>query len=171
MSEFGNAYHVGLPGDSNTTRFEDCPINIQVERYERAIQVLENLSEHDRTRHWDMSVWLKTTECGTIGCAAGHMSFDPYFRELGLTIMLVETPGMSQHTVAGEPVYEAVHWIMGREGAKNIFFWDEPRGVETVIEEMRTHISFLKGEGPGIVGRTDDGYEAVVDDDYDGDEW
>jgi hypothetical protein len=54
-----------------------------IERYEQVKRVLEGLDEHARKHHWDMSIWGTKTDCGTVACAAGHCSLDPWFQERG----------------------------------------------------------------------------------------
>jgi hypothetical protein len=52
-----------------------------IERWENVRRVLTSLSPHDAAEHFDMADWGRKTECGTVGCAAGLCSLDPWFQE------------------------------------------------------------------------------------------
>lgn len=54
-----------------------------IERWQNVLRVLENLSPHERRNHWDMATFGMQTDCGTVACAAGHCSLDPWFRRRG----------------------------------------------------------------------------------------
>lgn len=114
-----------------------------VERWENCLRVLENMSEHDRTQHWNMSLYMKTTACGTIGCAAGHCSMDPWFQEQGLK------PEKSWDGYWYLPDNIDLDTFFGYRGSRDIFHNYTKRSVEDVIEEVRIHIEWLK-EAPNF---------------------
>lgn len=118
------------------------PTNDQlIERWENCKRVLENLSPHDRELHWDMSLYLRDTACGTVGCAAGHCSMDPWFQSQGLIPTLHKDDGWY---LDGDIDLDK---FFGRQGSRNIFHDYSRRSVETVIEEVTKHIQWLKDTG------------------------
>ena len=54
-----------------------------IERWENGLRVLKAMDPHEREKHFNMALWGKKTDCGTLACAAGHMSLDPWFRRRG----------------------------------------------------------------------------------------
>lgn len=55
----------------------------KIERWENVLRVLNKMTPHQRKKHFNMSEWASKTDCGTIGCAAGLCSFDPWFVRRG----------------------------------------------------------------------------------------
>lgn len=71
-------------------RAEVLLASVALDRLDQGLRVLSNLSEHDRTEHWNMEEWATLTPCGTIGCAGGHMAMDPWFNEHGLYLVFTD---------------------------------------------------------------------------------
>src|SRR6202020_70353 len=57
-----------------------------IERWENCLRVLQNLTPHQRKRHWNMARFGYKNECGTVACAAGHCGLDTWFRRRGLKL-------------------------------------------------------------------------------------
>lgn len=62
-----------------------------IERLEQAVRVMRGLSEHDRKHHFNIGVFARQTECGTVACVAGHCALDPWFQERGFKIETIGT--------------------------------------------------------------------------------
>lgn len=109
-----------------------------IERWTQCLRVLANLSPHEREEHFNMSEYLATTACGTVGCAAGHCSMDPWFHEQGL-IPYENSDGSwyLPHNVNLDDFF-------GRRGSRDIFHNYKHRPIEHVMEEIREHIEWLK---------------------------
>lgn len=58
-------------------------IDTIIERWENVLRVLTSMTRHEREHHFAMTIWGTKTSCGTVGCAAGHCSLDPWFRKRG----------------------------------------------------------------------------------------
>jgi len=101
-----------------------------IERWENVPRVLDAMTEHERQKHWDMSVWGRITECGTVHCAAGRCGLDPWFRDRGFKF---------DFDPNGEPQISNVMPFFGAEGSSRIFLDSSRRPVETVIEEVRNY--------------------------------
>lgn len=109
--------------------WNDCSNAEKIQRWRHCEDVLVRMPEHVRQRHWDMSSWGHTTECGTIACAAGHCSLNPWFKRRGLTMADINSRN--------------VEAFFGVDGAEDIFHNMTRRAVEQVIEEVREHIRVL----------------------------
>lgn len=107
-----------------------------IERWENVIRVLRALTPHERRKHWDMSDWGRKTDCGTIGCAAGHCGMDPWFTRRGFK--LVFTPGGYGH-MSKDPEQFFDSW-----GVDHIFHDSTKRPVGVVIKEIQQHIKNIK---------------------------
>jgi len=44
------------------------------------------MTDHVINHHFDMNSWVRNTDCGTVGCAAGHCALDPWFKDRGFGI-------------------------------------------------------------------------------------
>lgn len=117
-------------------------VNRLIEVWENVERVLMNLSEHDRTKHWDMSEFLVDTNCGTVGCAAGHCAMDPWFQAHGWKAVRSEEDEKYWTTAAG------IHEFFGYEGSLSIFHDYSRRPVETVVDEVQRHIESLRRKLP-----------------------
>ena len=62
---------------------------LQIERFENAIRVLESIPP-EKEEGFDMSTFGRPdydVVCGTVRCAAGHMGSDPWFIERGFFLI------------------------------------------------------------------------------------
>lgn len=105
-----------------------------IERWENVLRVLQNLTPHQRRKHWDMGTWGEKTECGTVACAAGHCGMDRWFRRRGFGIELK----------FGECAISDVSSFFGYRGCEYIFYDFTKRPVGQVIKEVKEHIKWLK---------------------------
>jgi hypothetical protein len=71
-------------------KWNECTDEQKVERWENVLRVLRSMTPHQRKKHFNMSTWAEKNDCGTIGCAAGLCSFDPWFRRRGFKGEFVE---------------------------------------------------------------------------------
>jgi hypothetical protein len=135
-----------------------------VERWEQALRVLENMTEHERLHHFDMSFWAKKTDCGTVACLAGHCSFDPWFRERDFIGEIDDTVG-SEINFKGQLPTE----FFGRRGYYTVFM-EGGRDYDDVVDAVHEQIEYLKGGGnPNYVERSDEDWGD--DDDYEDDDY
>jgi hypothetical protein len=70
--------------------WKDCTHEQKIERWENVLRVLRSMTPHQRKKHFNMSTWAEKTDCGTIGCAAGLCSFDPWFRRRGFKGVFID---------------------------------------------------------------------------------
>lgn len=116
-----------------------------IERWENVIRVLRNLTPHQRKYHFDMTTFGRKTDCGTVACAAGHCSLDPWFRRRGF---------LANFTKSGmlEPSRDDVGWA---EMIENFFVGDcgddEDQEVETL--QLMVDIFYTIDSSPGEVAR------------------
>ena len=59
----------------------------KVKRWATAVQVIENLSDHEIKDHFKMGTWVEKTDCGTVGCAAGLLACNPTVRRQGFEVL------------------------------------------------------------------------------------
>lgn len=139
-----------------------------IERWEQVARVLEELPPHAKRRHFDMGTFGMETDCGTIACAAGHCSLDPWFRRRGFSAQLVGDKGDRDleptkgrtwsHMVErffGVPdeapsMYDDDEWPryeLLTDGV-NIFYDGRSRPVTVVVKEIRAYIQRLRKELP-----------------------
>lgn len=118
---------------------------VLVERWENCLRVLQNLTPHQRRKHWRMSTWGMVTGCGTVACAAGHCALDPWFQRRGLKMKIIvrhdEELGDSLHAELDDGL---VPIFFGDRGTNNIFYDTTHRSVGTVIREVKAHIKWLQ---------------------------
>lgn len=110
-----------------------------IERWENVIRVLRALTPHERRRHFDMSVVLEKSPCGTVGCAVGFCMLDPWFQRRGLKARWDDS--ISGYVY---PKYSKIDDFFGEAGTSSIFWDGTPRSVGTVIREVREHIKWLR---------------------------
>lgn len=103
--------------------------NELIERWQNVHRVLDAMPEHERQKHWDMSIWGRQTDCGTIACAAGHCGLDAWFRERGFKLDFLGR----ESRISNVPDF------FGLEGTSRIFWDSTQRPVETVIDEVRRY--------------------------------
>jgi hypothetical protein len=108
-----------------------------IERWEQALRVLESMDEHEREKHFDMSMWGARTSCGTVACVAGHCSFDPWFREHGFSGKFDE-----DHDVLRFPQAQPLEFF-GKGGAQAVLFAYQA-SYDEVVGYVREHIEKLK---------------------------
>lgn len=124
-----------------------------IERYENVIRVLGSLSRHERREHFDMSTFGRITDCGTVACAAGHCSLDPWFRKRGfaskpsadiLGAKLVPTRNRNWRAMVQNffMVYGNCDSI--EYDGTDIFFNGDERSVSDVIRELRRFVARLR---------------------------
>lgn len=131
-------------------RGASLPACVALERLDQGLRVLTNLSQHDRTEHWNMEEWAVVTSCGTIGCAGGHMAMDPWFNERGLylTFTNVLKPNDCQcedckkRAVRGQLSVGPQHFF--GMAVANVMTNSTKRPVDTVIEELRGARAFYE---------------------------
>lgn len=122
--------------------FYNCTKAQKVERWEQVIRVLRGLTRHQRTKHWDMAEYLDERSCGTVGCAAGYCSLDPWFRKRGVKAEAVKYDGKIDYWT-----YEGIDWnLFWGDGAEDIFQDRTQRSVGQVIREIKAHIKELRSE-------------------------
>lgn len=125
--------------------YVDCTPAERRERWEQCLRVLSTLPEHERTEHWNMSVWAQRTTCGTIACAAGHCGMDPWFIDQGFLVIPVEPDSkpcspIGDANVDGMPMCDAVKVFFGEAGCDEIFLESSYRSVDAVIQEVKDFI-------------------------------
>ena len=120
--------------------WNQCSKKERIARWENVVRVLENLTPHQRRKHWDMSWWGELTRCGTVACAAGHCGLDPWFRRRGLRLNLVKDEyGISQPDDSWDP-----EGFFDEYGFRAIFLNTDPRPVSKVIKEVKAHLERLR---------------------------
>lgn len=126
--------------------WDDVSKKTRIERWENVVRVLRSLTPHERRKHWNMHVWGEKTDCGTVACAAGHCSFDPWFRARGLKQNFTWFKGDEYSGPQWESDFddESVVLFFGLEGASSIFWNSSQRPVGTVIRECLAYIKELK---------------------------
>lgn len=118
---------------------------VLIERWENCLRVLQNLTPHQRRKHWKMSAWGMMTSCGTVACAAGHCALDPWFQRRGLKMKIVVTHDEELGDISDVQFDETmVPVFFGRQGTGNIFYDTTHRSVKTVIREVKAHIKWLQ---------------------------
>lgn len=121
------------------------------ERWDNVIRVVDAIAAdpHARTNHWCMGDWGWKTECGTVGCAIGHCSFDPYFRRLGLRGKFgPEELGLE----SGENFFDAVtalfyitpHGTFEEQALTRIVFNGDYRTPESVSSELSSTLAWYR---------------------------
>jgi hypothetical protein len=150
--------------------FKDITPQEQLVRWENCLRVLEEMTPHQRKKHFDMSNWGFVNECGTIACAAGSCGLDPWFIRRGFKLIphvlteeekeeekkIQESPtdvfrpnfGWAEEALGTFKGFEkdhrdAVYGFFGHEGAQDIFFNDTVRTVKVVIKEVKAYIALM----------------------------
>jgi hypothetical protein len=117
-----------------------------IERLENVKRVLEAMDPHEREKHFNMEMWGRRTDCGTVGCAAGHASLDPWFQENGFKGRINPAGNIELwDDEFGWTVFSRrkVTNFFGKAGV-DIFLDDTLRSVETVIAELDRAILTLR---------------------------
>lgn len=119
--------------------FKECSREVRIERWENVVRVLENLTPHQRRRHWDMGNWTRRSDCGTIACAAGHCGMDAWFRRRGFKMGPKDL-----YNPWSEDLWSSPDDFFGLDGSAKIFYNDTRRSVTEVIEEVKAYVESLK---------------------------
>lgn len=109
-----------------------------IERWEHALAVLLGMTEHERTKHFDMDSWGYVNQCGTVACLAGHCSLNPWFREHGFSSQI---KNRWLEFTESQPMP-----FFGKGGYQDVFLATRERYAQ-VVELVRGHIEYLKGGG------------------------
>ena len=117
--------------------WESCTKRERVERWEQVLRVLRALTPHQRRKHWDMGIFGRKTECGTVACAAGHCGLDTWFRRRGFT-MNIQQDGWTDIPNPNE--------FFGAYGSNRVFFNVHLWTVGQVMREVRAYIKQLRAE-------------------------
>lgn len=119
--------------------FDDCSRAVRIERWQNVVRVLENLTPHQRRKHWNMENWTLATDCGTVACAAGHCGMDTWFRKRGFKMGPKDlTDQCSRHC------WSSADDFFGYGGSRDIFKNSKKRPVSKVIKEVKDYIERLK---------------------------
>jgi hypothetical protein len=124
--------------------FNDCTKKEQVARWENVLRVLRALTPHQRRKHWDMQTIGEKTDCGTVACAAGHSSLDPWFRRRGYAGHYEEKHYSDR--VIFELITPDADAFFGEDGSSSIFFNTDIRPVGQVIREVKAWIKVLSAK-------------------------
>lgn len=123
-----------------------------IERWENCLRVLQNLTPHQRRKHWSMGSFGRKTECGTVACAAGHCGLDPWFRRRGFKMdFYTNSKGWAVNTLAGNDDGKDIdiEGFFGKRGCNQILFDSHDRSVGKVIKEVKDHIKWLHTTNEG----------------------
>lgn len=164
-------------------KWYECSMKEKLDRWVNAERVLRDMPNHDRVKHWEMAHWGISTECGTIGCAAGHCGLDPWFRKRGLKLKPVTLKELIDENIyldEGDKVPETYEELLIASPDDGIkpgqgefengvdvcdFFGDESndifgnpdsRSVNDVIDEIREHINELQQDFDQAKSNLDD---------------
>ena len=118
-------------------RWDDCSQEEQIERWQQVTRVLQNLSQHEKRHHFDMGIWGRKTDCGTVACAAGHCGLDSWFRRRGFALYLTGRNRTRRFDPRG---------FFGEDGCFEIFLDTRQRPCSAVIKEIKAYIRQLKHE-------------------------
>lgn len=128
--------------------WNSCTIKEKIERWRNVNRVLKGLSPHQKKAHFNMSFWGKKTECGTVACAGGFCSLDPWFHKQGLVGEIAEdSDGTFVLRVNGlnyGNIYYLMNRFFGYEGSDGIFANMRERSVTQVMKEVSEHIKTLE---------------------------
>lgn len=117
--------------------WKDCTREEKIERWEQVIRVLKSLTPHQRKRHFDMSVWMHKTPCGTVACAAGHCSMDQWFIDRGFQGVL------RPRDLIDWPLLDPKQFF-GEAGYWRIFVGPSWLSVSGVIRATETFVNLMK---------------------------
>lgn len=118
--------------------------SVIVERWENALRVLQQMTTHERRRHFNMGSWGQKTECGTIACLAGHCSIDPWFKHRGFTSAFekITKNHPPQLCFTGQEPE-----IFFGHGGYNAIFLNCCATFTEVVRDVKKHIKWLKCGG------------------------
>ena len=110
----------------------------KVIRWASAVRCIENLTPHERKHHFDMGDWIQETECGTVGCAAGHCGLDPNIRKQGFAWQWKKEIFNSFFSIDPRDFY-------GDDATDSIFLGPESE-YKHVLKEMKLYLKKLQNE-------------------------
>ena len=117
----------------------------KVRRWSKACRVIGNLSEHEIERHFVMRDWAIKTDCGTVGCAAGHCALDPSIQKDGFYINFTSWGTFDHFTVNPSDYYG--HYAFDNIFTKrNYLELKGKEGHEIVYGAMLDYLKDLKME-------------------------
>lgn len=129
-------------------RWLNCTPQEKIERWVNVERVLDALSPHEREKHFDMRSWGYVNDCGTVGCAGGLCSLDPWFRSQGWAgVFILKTLVFDDGTFTGANMSDRVGLFFGPseyDPSTAVFLDISIRPVEAVIKEVREHIAELR---------------------------
>lgn len=138
----------GQPPITDGRRFNDISLAEQIERWERVRLVLRKMTPHQITKHFRMDTWIQKDACGTIGCAAGQCSLDPWFNRRGFSVKWKVTEYDFGNTISWD-------WTMmprdffGCDGYHSVFaneasmhYWRN--GISTDLTPKQQHRAALR---------------------------
>jgi hypothetical protein len=134
--------------------WEECTHKERIARWENALRVLEELTPHERKKHWDMGWFGEKTDCGTVACAAGHCGLDPWFRRRGFKMDFkwnTRYPGAGNWDLQFEA--NDVNSFFGDVGSQSVFWKGDRRPVTRVIQEIRMFLKTLKKDTEYMEGK------------------
>lgn len=123
--------------------WDEISIAERIERWENVIRVLQALSPHEKRKHFNMTLWGWKEDCGTVACAGGHCSFDPWFRKRGFSGKFDRCGNLEWQSL--DPFD-----FFGVEGTRSIFLCEaigdyEP-SVAVVVRHIKAYIKALKAQ-------------------------
>lgn len=126
--------------------WSECSKKEKIERWRNMKRVLRNLTPHQKKEHFRMETWGRHTECGTVACAGGFCSLDPWFQARGLVGEIKEEGFLTRLVVNGrmEDIYKSMICFFGYTGSSEILGYAKQRSVTTVMKEISAYIRRLK---------------------------
>lgn len=116
----------------------------QIERLERLLKLDEQLTEHEKTKHFNMRAWQQETPCGTSCCLAGYAGRQSWFRRRGFK--MTGTKGG-----AWWPVYKeytgvfACDAFFGRGSIGELFDGVYPDDWQAAMRRVQRRLNRLRG--------------------------
>ncbi len=125
----------------------------KVARWKGVLRVLQGLTRHQRTKHFDMFIWLSETECGTVGCIAGHCALDARFAKQGFVATLRRSRFSEEDGVWNMPDAEL---FFGPAGESEVFTNEKIRTYGEAVRAVKKFIKRLEnGDDAALVSNKD----------------
>lgn len=115
---------------------------ILIERWQQILRMLQEMPKHERKKHLDMRIWAEKTDCGTVGCVAGHAGLDAWFRKRGFKLIWRKLEGTWWPSF---PVGDA--YFFGYAGHTDVFMATQSTYSE-VVRLTKSHIKLLEKLDP-----------------------
>ena len=93
--------------------------------YRNHLLKLADLLDHIKVEEFNIHRWQDS--CGTVACAIGHAAKDPYFQELGLTLMKPETMPTGCYSEGVRPHFEGEYGFVAAAKLFGISYDDAER--------------------------------------------